>query len=86
MKKYTIISANANADSGPETYNALSGPSIHIQRRSLSVDFTIDIDPDKWNFGMDLDEFENFLRGAPDWATEEMVEYALKETYPERYL
>ncbi len=89
MRKYYVsdLKINAPQPPQPQSYTCLSGNVQMPGPTSMSVDCTIEIiemiSPENIST---IEDFEDFLNGTPKWVTPEMMEKALREVYPERFL
>ncbi len=90
MRKYYVSDLKINTPQPPlpQSYTCLSGNIQMPELTSMSVDCTIEIIEMMSSENIStIEDFESFLRDSPyDWATSEMMEKALREVYPERFL
>ncbi len=86
MQKYYVSEINTKSMTGMTSIHSIGNAITVPTGPSLEIDVTVCILEVGKNMLKDLEHFERYLKGGPDWASDEMINEALREKYPERYL
>ena len=87
MRTYCVSEMNICRTSEIENMLSINSNMNMPKQKKLSVQCTIEmLDYNSETF-RSIEDFENFLRvSTHDWADADMIEAALREKYPERFL